>query len=420
MHSMEDIRMHLLSKELLWSNEDKDKRGEVPFGQNAFSPNPIQSSPSPIIIEGVFDATVAVERVLRLAAKFVTAEEEAESRKEEIEALKKRRETPSSESTTTTLESAAYEETCSIKENSTDCAETMDETTVEVTSLGTADPDWVSADAETPTPKQMSRCLSSEALESPGSPHPGCPTPFGAGGTVHTHSDNMSMSRHVLSSVDPELIARLNKLLLPKDRVTSAMSSSLCPSTRSTPCVSREEAEQSPDDREEGREELNNTDTTCKRETETDGEGETDASSNKPVIPEGDASSSSSPYRKDLSPWRTSLSPRRVSLTPHCATLSLSPHRASISPCRTAISPYRAVLPPAIAPALAIAPASVPVPDFVRPPMPFKGSQSKLLQVSYHHLPPHTHTHSHTHPHKRMHEHSQKHHNLSGLCLYNV
>ena len=398
--------MHLLSKELLWSNEDKDKKGEVPFGQNAFSPNPIQSSPSPIIIEGVFDATVAVERVLRLAAKFVTAEEEAESRKEEIEALKKRRETPSSsESTTTTSESAAYEETCSIKENSTDCAETMDETTIEVTSLGTADPDWVSADAETSTPKQMSRCLSSEALESPGSPHPGCPTPFGAGSAAHTHSDNINMSRHVLSSVDPELIARLNKLLLPKDRVTSAMSNSTCPSTRSTPCVSRGEAEQSPDDREEGREESNNTDdATCERKIETEGEGdeegETD-SSNKPVTLEGDASSSSSsPYRKALSPWRTSLSPRRVSLTPHCATLSLSPHRASISPCRTAVSPYRTVLPPAIAPSLA--PASVPVLDVVRPPLPFKGSQSKLLQVSYPHHPPpppHTHTPTLTPPH---------------------
>jgi hypothetical protein len=352
---MEDIRLHLLSKNQQWSNEDK--KTEVVPGQNTACPSPSQSAP--IVIEGVFDATVAVERVLRLAAKFVTAEEEAESRREEIEALKKRREIPSG---TTTTDTAAFEETCSVKENSIDCSETIDETTVEMTSLGTADPDWVSADADSITPKNMSRCLSSEALECPDSPHPSCPNPFGPSASSPSHyssCDSMSM-RHVLSSVDPELIARLNKLLLPKDKVTSALSCS--PSGRSTPSPSRGEADLSPEDHEEGREDSNIT-AIRKKDTETD-------TSTQVILD----SSAVSPYRTELSPYRATRSPRRAS-SPHCATLS--PNRATLSPCRTDISPFRTVL------STAQAPSSVPapVPVYVRPPLPFKGSQSKLLQV---------------------------------------
>lgn len=352
---MEDIRLHLLSKNQQWSNEDK--KTEVVPGHNTACPSPSQSSP--IVIEGVFDATVAVGRVLRLAAKFVTAEEEAESRREEIEALKKRREMPSETATTDT---AAFEETCSVKENSIDCSETIDETTVEMTSLGTADPDWVSADADSITPKNMSRCLSSEALECPDSPHPGCPTPFGPSASSPSpySCDSMSM-RHVLSSVDPELIARLNKLLLPKDKVTSALSCS--PSGRSTPSPSRGEADLSPEDRVEGREDSNIT-AIRKKDTETD-------ASSQVILDSG----AFSPYRTALSPYRATRAPRRASASPHCATLSIN--RATLSPCRADISPFRTVL----STAQAQSSVPVPVPDYVRPPLPFKGSQSKLLQV---------------------------------------
>lgn len=358
---MEDIRLHLLSKNQQWRNEDK--KTEVVPGHSTACPSPSQSSP--IVIEGVFDATVAVERVLRLAAKFVTAEEEAESRREEIEALKKRREMPSE---TTTTDTAAFEETCSVKENSIDCSETIDETTVEMTSLGTADPDWVSADADSITPKNMSRCLSSEALECPDSPHPGCPTPFGPSASspspYSSSCDSMSM-RHVLSSVDPELIARLNKLLLPKDKVTSALSCS--PSGRSTPSPSRGEADLFPEDRVEGREDSNIT-AIRKKDTETD-------ASTQVILDSG----AFSPYRTALSPYRATRASRRASSTPHCATLS--PNRTTLSLCRKDISPFRTILSTALAQSSAPAPAPAPVPVYVRPPLPFKGSQSKLLQV---------------------------------------
>lgn len=352
---MEDIRLHLLSKNQQWSSEDK--KMEVIPGHNTVCPSPSQSTP--IVIAGVFDATVAVERVLRLAAKFVTAEEEAESRREEIEALKKRREMPSE---TTTTDTAAFEETCSIKENSIDCSETIDETTIEMTSLGTADPDWVSADAESITPKNMSRCLSSEALECPDSPHPGCPTPYGPSASSFSPYSCDSM-RHVLSSVDPDLIARLNKLLLPKDKVTSALPCS--PSGRSTPSPSRGEgdADLSPEDREEGREHSIIA-ATRKRDAETD-------ASTQVILDSGAFSS----YRTALVPYRATLAPRRASYSPHCATLSLN--RATLSPCRTDISPFRTVLSTDQAPTS----VPIPVPVYVRPPLPFKGSQSKLLQV---------------------------------------
>ena len=112
---MEEIRQHLLGKGYSWDGKEIEikiaSESEISLtSEGAVEGEPIAATVTTIkslmptistaatstlknllfLVDGVFDANPIVERVTRQAAKFVTAEEEAECRKLEISALKNR------------------------------------------------------------------------------------------------------------------------------------------------------------------------------------------------------------------------------------------------------------------------------------------------------------------------------------------
>lgn len=226
---MENINQHLSSQGLLW-REEKVVDTEDTVDDDASlciipATKPSYQKSMSFTIQGMFDPNIAIERTVRHAAKFVTAEEEAESRKQELDALKKRHETATATSTATvsetTAENALY--VAGTRESEFD-NESSSEITLTV-SVGGADTPSEGVDSEGAGPR-------SEVITPPLSimTESVC---TGSGRTTNQHTAHptpcapglISSPRHVLSAVDPDLILRLNKIFTPqKQRFTPGSS----------------------------------------------------------------------------------------------------------------------------------------------------------------------------------------------------
>jgi hypothetical protein len=332
--SMENIHQHLTSKGFQW-REDKENEPEDTADDDASlcvisaHKSTYQKSTS-YSIDGMFDPNITVERTVRSAAKFVTAEEEAKSRKQEIDALKKRHETASVAGalrvTGSTAEGASYERDSRGFEFDN---ESRSEITSTMSVGGTESP-FEGVDSEGAGPRSpivtppLSIMTESVITESGRTTmqHTAHPTPCTPG---------LSSPRRVLSSVDPDLILRLNKLFTPQKRFTPGSSCTV--SVASSPIRLR-----------------GGLFNMAFEEEESAAGGETGDSSQSEI---------GSCQTKAL----TAFTPSGTE-TPEIVELILIPSRSAIP---TTISS----LPPP--PTVAAEPALVPVV--------FKGSQSKFLQV---------------------------------------
>jgi hypothetical protein len=360
LHSMENIHQHLSSKGFQWREDkeiDEDTMDDdaslciIPANKSSHQKSKIFS------IQGIFDRDVTIERTERSAAKFVTAEEEAESKKQEIDALKKRHETASAAGALTMTGSTAEDASCEtdMKDLEFD-NESRSEMTSTVSVGGTESPsEGVDSEGAGPRSPIMTPPLSvmteSVTTESGRTTmqHTAHPTPCTPG---------LSSPRRVLSSVDPDLILRLNKLFTPQKRFTPGSSCTV--SVASSPIrlrggLSRTEFEE---EVSAAGVESGNSISCDVNSAEGSGSESRCESESEIVSCQTNALSALKPTGKE---------------TPEIMELILIPCRSSMT---TTISPISILAPPRPP-----APTVTPVPVLVPVPVLFKGSQSKFLQV---------------------------------------
>lgn len=222
-----------MNKGVQWAEQDSEPVTDSSSSSSSSSlpqsSTPKPSEPTLCIIEGVFDPPEEVFRIVRQSAKFVTAEEEAESRRLELTALSKKCPLDSSIGPAL-VEDIVTDPDTTEREGEEEgevfrlhlISEPIDggERLVGLAaSLSCVNSSFSSVSAEQPI-------QSEEWLQK-----------------KNTNTPSESTSRNVLSSVDPDLIARLNKMFSPM-KISPHFTSQ--PSSRSTPSVSRCEAVDTP------------------------------------------------------------------------------------------------------------------------------------------------------------------------------
>ena len=222
--SIQDIHLHLKKKGLPWGQNDQETISDESTALSTDSSSTFKTFETALyIVEGVFEPPEVVCRVVRQSAKFVTAEEEAEIRKQELTALLKRCQADSSSGSTsceeTLIDTENTDEEASGLNVIPELCDSRDNLVDPPTSLICANSSFSSGSAE--QPQQPEGWLEKKKKQ-------GDETPA------------ESSSRNVLSSVNPDLIARLNKMFSP---IKLSPHSSSQTSSRSTPSVSRCEAE---------------------------------------------------------------------------------------------------------------------------------------------------------------------------------
>ena len=170
------------------------------------------------VIEGVFDPPDEVLRVVRQSAKFVTAEEEAESRKQELTALSKKCPIDSSSGTNPSEDAVTDLDIDGGDASEVHVTSELCDAGEHLVFVGLA-PSLSCANSSFSSGSAEKALQLEEWLEK-----------------KNTNTPLEGSSRNVLSSVNPDLIARLNKMFSPM-KISPHSSSQT--SSRCTPSASR-------------------------------------------------------------------------------------------------------------------------------------------------------------------------------------